>query len=309
MSRDNSGLTDRVAIITGAGRGLGRTYALSLAQRGVRVVVNDPGAGVDGAGHTDDAAGEVVAEIRAAGGTAIANYGSVTDPSAVESMVAQTVDEFGRVDILINNAGILRDRSFHKVDLADVLSVLDVHLNGSLRCTHAVWPIMREQGFGRVVLTSSQNGTYGNFGQAGYATAKAAMLGLMKVLAIEGASKNVRTNTIVPVATSRMTMGTIIGDASDAERLPPEAVAAGVLFLVGDDAPNGTILNAGGGSFSVTELPETRGAFLGVDVTPEDVRARWSDITAGGFVDVLPDGPAQFTKFLGMQDAGGTVTG
>lgn len=309
MSGDNSGLTDRVAIVTGAGRGLGRTYALSLAQRGVRVVVNDPGAGVDGAGQTDDAAGAVVAQIRAAGGTAIANYGSVTDPSAVESMVAQTVDEFGRVDILINNAGILRDRSFHKVDLADVLSVLDVHLNGSLRCTHAVWPIMREQGFGRVVLTSSQNGTYGNFGQAGYATAKAAMLGLMKVLAIEGASKNVRTNTIVPVATSRMTMGTIIGDASDAERLPPEAVAAGVLFLVGDDAPNGTILNAGGGSFSVTELPETRGAFLGVDVTPEDVRARWSDITAGGFVDVLPDGPAQFTKFLGMQDAGGTATG
>lgn len=309
MSGDNSGLTDRVAIVTGAGRGLGRTYALSLAQRGVRVVVNDPGAGVDGAGQTDDAAGDVVAQIRGAGGTAIANYGSVTDPSAVESMVAQTVDEFGRVDILINNAGILRDRSFHKVDLADVLSVLDVHLNGSLRCTHAVWPIMREQGFGRVVLTSSQNGTYGNFGQSGYATAKAAMLGLMKVLAIEGASKNVRTNTIVPVATSRMTMGTIIGDASDAERLPPEAVAAGVLYLVGDDAPNGTILNAGGGSFSVTELPETRGAFLGVDVTPEDVRARWSDITAGGFVDVLPDGPAQFTKFLGMQDQVGTTAG
>lgn len=302
MSTDSSGLADRVAIITGAGRGLGRTYALALAARGARVVVNDPGAGVDGAGNTDDAAGDVVAEIRAAGGTAIANYGSVTDPGAVQSMVDETIDEFGRIDILINNAGILRDRSFHKVELADVLSVLDVHLNGSLRCTHAVWPVMRDQGYGRVILTSSQNGTYGNFGQAGYATAKAAMLGLMKVLAIEGASKNVRTNTIVPVAQSRMTRGTIIGDDSEADRLPTEAVAAGVLYLVGDDAPNGTILNAGGGSFSVTEIPETRGAFLGGNPTPEDVRARWSDITAGGFVDVLPDGPAQFTKFLGMQD-------
>lgn len=308
MSQDTSGLAGRVAIVTGAGRGLGRTYALALAQRGVRVVVNDLGADVDGAGEIDDAAGQVVAEIKAAGGSAVANYASVTDASAVESMVAQTIDEYGRIDILINNAGILRDRSFHKVELADVLSVIDVHLTGSLRCTHAVWPLMRDQGFGRVVLTSSQNGTYGNFGQAGYATAKAAMLGLMKVLAIEGASKNVRTNTIVPVAASRMTVGTIIGDESDAERLPPEAVAAGVLFLAGDDAPNGTILNAGGGCFSVTELPETRGAFLGLSPTPEDVRARWSDITTGGFVDVLADGPAQFTKFLGMQDDAGAPT-
>ncbi len=300
---DQSGdFAGRVAIITGAGRGLGRTYALAMAQRGARVVVNDPGSAVDGAGEVDDAAGEVVAEIRAAGGTAIASYASVTDPAGVQSMVDQTVGEFGRVDILVNNAGILRDRSFHKVDLNDVLAVLDVHLTGTLRCTHAVWPLMREQGYGRIVFTSSQNGTYGNFGQAGYATAKAAMLGLMKVLAIEGESRNLRTNTIVPVATSRMTMGTIIGDTAEADRLPPEAVAAGVLFLVGADAPNGTILNAGGGCFSVTELPETRGAFLGLDATPEDVRARWAEITAGGYVDVLANGPAQFAKFLGMQD-------
>lgn len=298
---------DRVAIITGAGRGLGRTYALALARRGTRVVVNDPGSTVDGAGQTDDAAGRVVAEITAAGGTAIANYASVTDAVAVQSMVDETVERFGSVDILINNAGILRDRTFHKVDIDDVLTVLDVHLTGSLRCTHAVWPLMREQGYGRVVFTSSQNGTYGNFGQAGYATAKAGMLGLMKVLAIEGESKNIRTNTIVPVATSRMTMGTIIGDESEADRLPPEAVAAGVLYLVGADAPNGTILNAGGGCFSVTELPETRGAFLGVDPTPEDVRARWSEITAGGYIDVLPNGPAQFAKFLGMQDEQATA--
>lgn len=300
-SGDTNAYADRVAIITGAGRGLGRTYALALAQRGARVVINDPGSGVDGAGATADAAGKVVAEIRAAGGTAIASYASVTDPVGVQSMVDDTVAQFGRVDILINNAGILRDRSFHKVDLTDVLTVLDVHLTGSLRCTHAVWPLMREQGYGRVVFTSSQNGTYGNFGQAGYATAKAAVLGLMKVLSIEGASKNIRTNTIVPVARSRMTLGTIIGEESDADRLPPEAVAAGVLYLVGDDAPTGTILNAGGGCFSVSELPETRGAFLGLDPTPEDVRAHWSEITAGGFVDILPDGPAQFAKFLGMQ--------
>jgi NAD(P)-dependent dehydrogenase (short-subunit alcohol dehydrogenase family) len=291
----------RVAIVTGGGRGLGRTYALGLAERGAHVVVNDLGSGVDGAGGTDDAAGAVVAEIRAAGGIAIANYASVTDPVGVQSMVDETVERFGRIDILINNAGILRDRSFHKVDIEDVLTVLDVHLTGSLRCNHTVWPLMREQGYGRIVLTSSQNGTYGNYGQAGYATAKAGMLGLMKVLAIEGESKNIRTNTIIPVASSRMTLGTILNDASDADRLPPEAVAAGVLYLVGDDAPNGTILNAGGGSFSVTELPETHGAFLGLDPTPEDVRAGWDEITAGGYVDVLPDGPAQFAKFLGMQ--------
>lgn len=292
---------DRVAIITGAGRGLGRTYALALAEAGARVVVNDLGSGVDGAGAADDAAGAVVEEIRAAGGTAIANYASVTDPVGVQAMVDETIEQFGRIDILINNAGILRDRSFHKVDLDDVLTVLDVHLTGSLRCSHAVWPHMREQGYGRIVFTSSQNGTYGNFGQAGYATAKAGMLGLMKVLAIEGEAKNVRANTIVPVASSRMTVGTIIEDESEADRLPTEAVAAGVLYLVGSDAPNGTILNAGGGSFSVTELPETRGAFLGLHPTPEDVRSRWSEITAGGYVDVLPNGPAQFAKFLGMQ--------
>lgn len=294
---------DRVAVITGAGRGLGRTYALALAARGAHVVVNDPGSAVDGAGEKDDAAGRVVAEIEAAGGRAIANYASVTDPSGVQQMVDQTIDSFGRVDILINNAGILRDRSFHKVDLDDVLAVLDVHLNGTLRCTHAFWPLMRDQEYGRIILTSSQNGTYGNFGQAGYATAKAAMLGLMKVLSIEGEAKNVRTNTIVPVAASRMTVGTIIGDESDADRLPPETVAAGVLFLVGEGAPTGTILNAGGGCFSVSEMPETNGAFLGLDVTPEDIAARWDEITAGGYVDVLPNGPAQFAKFLGMQDA------
>ncbi|SEO41060.1 SDR family NAD(P)-dependent oxidoreductase [Trujillonella endophytica] len=296
--------TDRVAIVTGAGRGLGRSYALALAQRGARVVVNDPGSSVDGGVGEEDAAGSVVAEIRAAGGEAIANRASVTDPAGVQSMVDETVDAFGRVDILINNAGILRDRSFHKVDLDDVLTVLDVHLTGSLRCTHAVWPLMREQGYGRVLFTSSQNGTYGNFGQAGYATAKAAVLGLMKVLAIEGAAKGVHTNTIVPVARSRMTEGTIIGDQADAESLPPEAVTSGVLFLVGADAPNGVILNAGGGAFSVTELPETRGVFLGRDAQPEDVRAHWDEIRAGGYVDVLENGPAQFAKFLGMARAG-----
>ncbi|MGY1772017.1 SDR family NAD(P)-dependent oxidoreductase [Blastococcus sp. SYSU D00813] len=292
--------TDRVAVITGAGRGLGRSYALALAQRGARVVVNDPGSAVDGGAGEEDAAGSVVAEIRAAGGEAIADRASVTDPAGVQAMVDATLDAFGRVDILVNNAGILRDRSFHKVDLDDVLAVLDVHLTGSLRCTHAVWPLMRDQGYGRVLFTSSQNGTYGNFGQAGYATAKAAVLGLMKVLAIEGAAKGVRTNTIVPVARSRMTEGTIIGDQADAEDLPPESVTAGVLFLVGEDAPNGVILNAGGGAFSVSEIPETKGVFLGRDARPEDVRAHWDEIRAGGYVDVLENGPAQFTKFLGM---------
>jgi NAD(P)-dependent dehydrogenase (short-subunit alcohol dehydrogenase family) len=296
------GYAGKVAIITGAGRGLGRTYAIALAERGAHVVVNDPGSGLDGAGESVAAAAAVVAEIEAAGGTAMANYASVTDPVGVQAMVDATLERFGRIDILINNAGILRDRSFHKVELDDVLTVVDVHLTGSLRCTHAVWPLMRDQGYGRIVFTSSQNGTYGNFGQAGYATAKAGVLGLMKVLAIEGVSKNIRTNTIVPVAQSRMTVGTIIENESEADRLPPEAVAAGVLHLVGEDAPNGTILNAGGGCFSVTELPETSGVFLGIDATPEDVREHWDEITSGGFVDVLPDGPAQFAKFLSMQE-------
>jgi NAD(P)-dependent dehydrogenase (short-subunit alcohol dehydrogenase family) len=299
---------DRVAIITGAGRGLGRAYALALAKRGSKVVVNDPGSAVDGTATKEDSAAEVVDEIRAAGGEAIPSRVSVTDPAGVKAMVDSTLDAFGRVDILINNAGILRDRSFHKVDLQDLLAVLDVHLTGSIRCSHAVWPLMRDQGYGRIVLTSSQNGTYGNFGQAGYATAKAGVLGLMKVLAIEGGAKGVRTNTIVPVARSRMTMGTIIGDSDDAERLPPEAVASGVLFLVGEDAPNGVILNAGGGAYSTTELPETRGVFLGSDAQPEDIRAHWDEIRAGGYVDVLENGPAQFAKFLAMargEDAAG----
>ena len=301
-----SDFADRVAVITGAGRGLGRSYALALARRGARVVVNDPGSAVDGGAAEEDPAGRVVAEIRAAGGQAIADRASVTDPAGVQAMVDTTLDTYGRIDILINNAGILRDRSFHKVDLDDVLAVLDVHLTGTLRCTHAVWPLMRDQGYGRVLLTSSQNGTYGNFGQAGYATAKAAVLGLMKVLAIEGATRGVHTNTIVPVARSRMTEGTIIGDHADAEDLPPEAVTAGVLFLVGEDAPNGVILNAGGGAFSVSEIPETRGVFLGRDAQPEDVRAHWDRIRAGGYVDVLDNGPAQFTKFLGMARGEGT---
>jgi NAD(P)-dependent dehydrogenase (short-subunit alcohol dehydrogenase family) len=287
---------------------LGRAYALALAKRGSKVVVNDPGSAVDGTATKEDSAAEVVDEIRAAGGEAIPSRVSVTDPAGVKAMVDSTLDAFGRVDILINNAGILRDRSFHKVDLQDLLAVLDVHLTGSIRCSHAVWPLMRDQGYGRIVLTSSQNGTYGNFGQAGYATAKAGVLGLMKVLAIEGGAKGVRTNTIVPVARSRMTMGTIIGDSDDAERLPPEAVASGVLFLVGEDAPNGVILNAGGGAYSTTELPETRGVFLGSDAQPEDIRAHWDEIRAGGYVDVLENGPAQFAKFLAMargEDAAG----
>jgi NAD(P)-dependent dehydrogenase (short-subunit alcohol dehydrogenase family) len=300
LSMAQVGFEDRVAIITGAGRGLGRSYALALAKRGAKIVVNDPGSAVDGSSTKEDSAADVVNEIRAAGGEAIASHDSVTDPAGVKAMVDATIDAFGHVDILINNAGILRDRSFHKVDLEDVLAVLDVHLTGSLRCAHAVWPLMRDQGYGRIILTSSQNGTYGNFGQAGYATAKAGVLGLMKVLAIEGASKNIHTNTIVPVATSRMTMGTIIGDDDDAQRLPPEAVASGVLFLVSEDAPNGVILNAGGGAYSTTELPETRGAFLGIDAQPEDIQAHWDEIRAGGYVDVLENGPAQFTKFLGM---------
>jgi NAD(P)-dependent dehydrogenase (short-subunit alcohol dehydrogenase family) len=277
--------------ITGAAAGIGRATALLFAAHGYRVGAYD----VDEVGLT-----RLAGDITGSGGSVHTSVLDVTNNTQWAERLAEFHADAGRLDILINNAGILRDRSFHKVDLADLLAVLDVHLTGSIRCAHAVWPLMRDQGYGRIVFTSSQNGTYGNFGQAGYATAKAAVLGLMKVLAIEGASKDIRTNTIVPVARSRMTVGSIIGDDADAESLPPEAVASGVLFLVGEAAPNGVILNAGGGCYSVSEIPETRGVYLGKDAQPEDVQAHWDEICAGGYVDVLENGPAQFTKFLGM---------
>ena len=229
----------KVAIVTGAGGGIGKQHALELARRGAKVVVNDLGGSVDGSGASN-AAEEVVKQIKADGGEAISNGASVTDLDAVKDMVAQTMSEWGRVDILVNNAGILRDKSFHKVTLEDFDLVMDVHFQGSLNCTHTVFPIMREQEYGRIIFTSSSSGVFGNFGQTNYGAAKMAMVGLMNTLKIEGQNKNIYTNSITPVAYTRMTEGLIPEDFG--KNLQPEYVTPAVIYLASEHAPNGAIM-------------------------------------------------------------------
>src|SRR3954471_4210728 len=219
----------RVAIVTGAGNGLGRQHALALAARGAKVLVNDLGAARDGAGGSVSAAQKVVDEIRAAGGEAIANGASVTDFGAVQAMVQQAVDAWGQVDILVNNAGILRDKSFAKMELADFRLVLDVHLMGAVHCCKAVWELMRAQGYGRIVMTTSSSGLYGNFGQSNYGAAKMALVGLMQTLALEGEKHDIRVNCLAPTAATRMTEG-ILSDAS-LEALNPALVSPALLAL------------------------------------------------------------------------------
>ena len=236
--------SERVAIVTGAGGGLGRSYALELARRGAKVVVNDLGAQRDGTGHSD-AAAAVVEEIRAAEGTAMADGSSVTDLAQVEAMVAKAREAWGGVHILINNAGILRDKSFAKMGMDDFKAVVDVHLIGSANATHAVWELMREQNYGRILMTASSTGLYGNFGQANYGAAKLGLAGFAKTLALEGARYNVRVNTIAPTAATRMTED--IFPPELLERFQPEAVAPAALFLVSEDAPTNVILGAGAG--------------------------------------------------------------
>src|SRR5512147_333839 len=219
--------TGRVAIVTGAGGGLGREHALLLAKRGAKVVVNDLGGARDGSGHSLTAAEAVVAEIRAAGGEAIANGASVTDYEAVQAMVQQAIDTWGRVDILVNNAGILRDKTFAKMELADFRLVLDVHLMGAVHCTKAVWPVMTAQKYGRIVMTTSSSGLYGNFGQSNYGAAKLALVGLMQTLALEGAKNDIRVNCLAPTAATRMTAG-MMSDAS-LDALDPALVSPALL--------------------------------------------------------------------------------
>jgi NAD(P)-dependent dehydrogenase (short-subunit alcohol dehydrogenase family) len=282
----------RVAIVTGAGSGLGRSHALGLAARGANVVVNDFG---QNGGF--NSAMRVVEEIRAAGGTAIGDNADVADFDQVSEMVVRAERLWGRVDILVNNAGVLRDKTFAKMEMADFEFVLRVHLIGSANCTKAVWAGMRERNYGRIVLTSSASGIYGNFGQANYGAAKAGMIGLMNVLHLEGAKNDIRVNILAPTARTGMTEGLLSPVA--AELMTPESVTPGVLFLVSENAPSRIILGAGAGVFAVTHIGETPGVYLDEsERTPETIAARFAEISDAKTAEPLKDAFSQTMKFV-----------
>lgn len=287
----------RVAIVTGAGGGLGREHALALAKRGARVVVNDLGGARDGSGSSATAAEAVVAEIEALGGEAIANAASVTDHAAVKAMVKAAMDKWGRVDILVNNAGVLRDKTFAKMELEDFRFVVDVHLMGAVNCTKAVWEIMRQQNYGRIVMTTSSSGLYGNFGQANYGAAKMALVGLMQTLAIEGQKNDIRVNCLAPTAHTRMTED--LGAALPLEHLGPELVSPGVLYLVSDNAPTRCILGAGAGGFERAYVTLTQGIRAVGEDAPEQIEAQFAAISDRDG-EIIPDmGAAQGMIELG----------
>lgn len=269
--------TDKVVIVTGAGGGLGKAHALDFARRGAKVVVNDLGGSVDGSAGTSAAAEEVVAEILAAGGKAIANGSSVTDDDGVANMISQTMDAFGRIDVLVNNAGVLRDKSFAKMEIEDFTFVVDVHLFGTMKPTKAVWPIMKEQGYGRIMVTSSSSGLYGNFGQANYGAAKLGVVGFINTLKLEGQKDNIHINALAPVAWTRMTSNLMPPEME--EMLKPEQVTPAVVFMCSEEAPTGRIICAGAGAFASAQIIESRGMYLGADPTAEQVAENWEQIS------------------------------
>ena len=289
---DKIDFTGRVAIVTGAGGGLGRLHALALAARGAKVVVNDLGGAVDGSGGSASAAQKVVDEIKAAGGEAMANGASVTDFDAVQAMVQQAIDAWDRVDIVVNNAGILRDKSFAKMEMDDFRQVVDVHLMGAAHCCKAVWPHMQAQNYGRIVMTTSSSGLYGNFGQSNYGAAKMAQVGLMQTLSLEGAKYNIHVNALAPTAATRMTEG-LMPEAVLAA-LKPEAVVPAMLVLAHASAPNRTILCAGAGSFEAAHITLTQGVYVGMgDDAAEALAAQLAMVTQRSGEQVPQSGAAQ----------------
>ncbi len=289
----------KVAIITGAGGGLGRSHALQLAKLGAKVVVNDLGGSVDGTGGSSAAAEKVVAEIKAAGGQAIANGSSITDKKGVENLVKQAMDAYGRIDLLVNNAGILRDKSFSKMSLEDFELIVDVHLMGAVYVTKAVWPIMLEQNYGRIVMVTSGSGLFGNFGQTNYAAAKLGQVGLMNALKQEGRKYNIKVNTLAPIAATRMTESIMPPQALEA--LKPELVTPAVLFMLSEDAPTGAIITAGAGFFAAVKTIEAEGMLIPGAVSVDDVAANWdriSDFSKHVTYESVNDGTGRVFKLL-----------
>jgi len=288
---------DQVVIVTGAGNGLGKSHALEFARRGARVVVNDLGASRDGSGGSSEAAEKVVAEIKQAGGEAMANGANVADSDQVEGMVGDALERWGRIDVLVNNAGILRDKTFAKMDIANFKLVLDVHLIGAVNCTKAVWESMRERQYGRIVMTSSSSGIYGNFGQSNYGAAKMGLVGLMNTLALEGQKYDIKVNALAPVAATRMTEDLM--PPNILSLLQPESVTPAVIFMASKEAPTRQIIAAGAGVFAKVVIQETPGVFLAPDNRDaEHVAAAWEQISNTDGQSELSAGGDQTMKFL-----------
>lgn len=288
---------DQVVIVTGAGNGLGKCHALEFAKRGAKVVVNDLGGARDGSGSSSTAADEVVSEIESHGGEAIANGANVADFGQVSSMVAEATDKWGRIDVLVNNAGILRDKTFAKMDLADFELVLDVHLKGTVNCTKACWDLMKEQQYGRIVMTSSSSGIYGNFGQTNYGAAKMGIVGFMNSLAIEGQKYGIHVNSLAPIAATRMTEDLMPENVL--QLLQPEYVTPAVVFMASQDAPTRQIIAAGAGVFARVVVSETPGVFLPAEKRDADhVASAWNEIAKVDGQVELQAGGEQTMKFL-----------